>query len=62
MREVLHPLRQPEAGGGGADQWQGMCLPHHGALCSSLIPPKEATKKQENYKNYIKTIERATKK
>lgn len=63
MREVLHPLRQSEAGsGGGTDQWQGMCLPHHEALCSSLTSPKEATKKQENYKNYIKTIERATKK
>lgn len=61
MREILHSLRQPETGEGAA-QWQGMCLPHHGALCSSSTTPKEATKKQENYKNYIKTIERVTKK
>lgn len=62
FNERSPPLTKATRSWQGAAQWQGMCLLHHGALCASLTPLKEATKKQENYKNCIKTIERATKK
>lgn len=54
LNERSPPLTKATRSWRGAAQWQGMC--------ASLTPLKEATKKQENYKNCIKTIERATKK